>query len=207
MLAYRHAVREAAKRLAAVAHKSVIALRQKRVEHEPAMTDRFLGAAEVLFEEEFEIKGICWSAKTLTDRGARSQEREFGADFLGVLNIALPDFSVAKGFLAQAKLLRNGSIGDVQELKDQCEKMLRHTPAAFVFLYSERGMRVLPAVSVLGAAFDPLQVYSRSAQRFFEEHLQSFIGDRSISTATPATLEALRNRYQARITMAVKGGD
>jgi len=149
-------------------------------------------------------KGIRWTAKTLTDRGRASQESRDGADFMGVLNIALPDFAVSKGFLAQAKLIRNGSAGDVAELKDQCEKMLNLSPDSFVFLYDQAAVRVVSALSVVSATADPLQLYSRSAQRFFEEHLQCFIGDRSIQSATPKTLDTLRNRFEARSAIFVQ---
>jgi hypothetical protein len=144
------------------------------------------------------VKGIRWSAKTLTDRGRGSQESQYGADFMGVLNIALPEFTVSKGFLAQAKLIRNDVVGDDIKLRQQCEKMLNLSPDSFVFLYWPTAVRVVPAVSVLGCRVDPVHLYSRSAQRFFEEHLQCFIGDRNIQSPTPMTLDAIRARFVAR---------
>jgi hypothetical protein len=113
---------------------------------------------------------------------------------MGVLNIELPELAVSKGFLAQAKLVRNGSSGDLKELREQCKKMLNLSPDSFVFLYGQSGVRVVPAISVVGSKVDPLQLYSRSAQRFFEEHFECFIGDGNIQSATPATLDALQVR-------------
>jgi hypothetical protein len=84
-------------------------------------------------------KGIQWTVKTLTDRGANTQEPEFGADFAGVLNIDLTDFKVNKGFLAQAKKIEPREYVPPKELRSmvsQCEKVLRYTPDAFLFLYS-----------------------------------------------------------------------
>lgn len=197
MITYYHAVREAAQRIAGAIDLSVEALHEKRAEHEPAMTDRMLGAIEQSLGD-YRAKGIRWSAKTLTDRGKGSQESKYGADFMGVLNISIPEFAVSKGFLAQAKLIRNGSAGNINELKQQCEKMLSLSPASFVFLYGADGVRVVPAISVMGSNVGPLELYSRSAQSFFEEHLKCFIGDRNIDAPTPETLRALRERFNVR---------
>jgi hypothetical protein len=203
MLAYYQAVRGAATRIAGAINHATEAFRQGRIEHEPAMTDRMLGAIEESLSN-FHYKGISWRAKTLTDRGAGSQEAKYGADFMGVLDIALPNFSVTKGFLAQAKLIRNGNSGDLTELKRQCEKMLNLSPDSFVFLYGDNGVRVVPAVSVVGSNLDPLFLYHRSAQRFFEEHLQCFIGDRHISAPTSITLVELHERFHARSAIVVQ---
>ena len=197
MITNYHAVREAAQHIAGAIDRSVDALREGRVEHEPAMTDRMLGAIEESLQG-YALKGIRWSAKTLTDRGPRSQESQHGADFMGVLNIALPEFAVSKGFLAQAKLIRNGSSGDLKELRQQCKKMLDLSPDSFVFLYGQDGVRVVPAISVVGANVDPLLLYSRSAQRFFEEHFECFIGDGNIRSPTSTSQDSSRNRFKVR---------
>lgn len=203
MLAYYQAVRGAATRIASAIDGSVEALRARRVEHEPAVTDRMLGAIEESLRG-FTEKGIRWEAKTLTDRGRGSQESKYGADFMGVLKINLPGFRVSKGFLAQAKLVREGDAGDLDELKRQCEKMLKLSPASFVFLYSSDGVRVVPALSALSSSGSPVELYSRSAQRFFEEHLQCFVGDRSIASAHASTLDELREQFQVRTGFMLK---
>jgi hypothetical protein len=97
MLAYYQAVRGVATRIADAINHTTEALRQGRIEHEPAMTDRMLGAIEESLDN-FQYKGIQWRAKTLTDRGSGSQESKYGADFMGVLDISLPNFTVKKGF-------------------------------------------------------------------------------------------------------------
>ena len=93
MVAIRHyaAIRDAAAQVARSANGTVDALVERRIEQEPAFTDRMLGRIESAMDG-YTSKGIRWSAKTLTDRGRNSQESEFGADFAGVLNIDLPDF-------------------------------------------------------------------------------------------------------------------
>lgn len=203
MFTYYQAVRGAAQHIAAAIDRSVDALRQGRVEQEPAMTDRMIGAIEESLAN-YSHHGIIWYGKTLTDRGSGSQESKYGADFMGVLSISLPKFSVRKGFLAQAKLLRDGPPGDLDQLKTQCEKMLSLSPDSFVFLYSEYGVRVVPAVSVCASDIDPRALYSRSAQRFFEEHLQCFIGDRNINAPSSITLNELRARFAARSALFIE---
>lgn len=203
MLPHYRAVREAGRQIAGAADRAVEALRQGRVEQEPAMTDRLLGAIEESLHGD-NTHGIRWSAKTLTDRGRGAQERRFGADFMGVLNIDLPDYRVAKGFLAQAKLVRNGRSVDRAELERQCERMLNLSPASFVFLYSHSGIAVVPAIAVVASSVDPRELYTRSVGRFFEEHLECFVGDRAIAVAAPSTLESLRERYDARRLISLR---
>lgn len=204
MLTHYHAVRDAARIIAGAIDRSVEALNEGRVEHEPAMTDRMLGMIEESLHGA-EIRGIRWHAKTLTDRASGAQEKTYGADFMGVLNIKLPDYTVSKGFLAQAKLVRRNKVDDLRELKSQCEKMLNFSPASFVFLYSDQGVRVVPAISVVGSNIDPSNLYDRSAQRFFEEHFQCFIGDQEISSPTPNALDGLRLKFEARSALLLMG--
>lgn len=202
MLSHYGAVRAASEQIAKAVESTVGAIREGRVEQEPAMTDRMLGAIEESLRQ-FSTNGIRWTAKTLTDRGRSAQETEFGADFLGVLDIALPDYSVKKGFLAQAKRAGRLNHREMSVLHEQCERMLKFTPDAFVFVYSDVGITVVPALAVLGSSKQLSEHYSRSAERFFESHLECFIGDRAISGPTPATLETLRRQYEARVALRI----
>lgn len=203
MVAIRHyaIIRQAAAHIAQAAAGTVDTLVEGRVEQEPAFTDRMLGRIETAMDG-YATKGVRWTAKTLTDRAPNSQEREFGADFAGVLNINLEDFKVSKGFLAQAKMIEpHVSIParDIGRMVAQCEVMLRHSPDSFLFLYSMEGIFVVPAVSVVGGRFsNPHELYARSLSRFYEEHFECFIGDREISTPTPNMLDGLRERLRAR---------
>lgn len=203
MIVDYRAVRAVATRVEAAIVNVTAAYLGGRVEQEPEFTGRMLGAIEYSLQE-FETNGIVWKAKTLTDRGRGSQESQYGADFVGVLNIELREYTVSKGFLAQAKLLRNGRIDDLHRLRRQCETMLSLSPASFVFLYSGDGVQVIPAISVISAA-DPLRLYARTSRRFFEDHLQCFIGDPAIHSASTANLEELADRYQARMALLIEG--
>ena len=205
MNAYRHAVRGTAKHIADAIAITVESLREGEVEQEPAMTDRMLGAI-VQSLSGYRGKGLRWRAHTLTDRGPGAKERVYGADFMGVLTISLPDFEVSKGFLAQAKLVRPDRRINMGELRDQCEKMLELSPTSFVFLYGPNGVRVVPALAVTSSNEDPDKLYSRSAQRFFEEHFQCFIGDRRISAPNVAILDLLKNGFGARRALLIEAG-
>lgn len=213
--------------------RSVEALREGRVEHEPAMTDRMLGTIEEIVNHASHTRDeanravlpsdsdtgqtvgelpdlnedvrVRWHAKTLTDRGRGSQESIFGADFAGVLDIQLDDYKVSKGFLAQAKLIRAGGRINRKDLVKQCEQMLGLSPASYVFLYSKRGVRVVPAVAIVGASGYHNDCYDRSAKRFFEEHLACFIGDGALNVAGPEGLESLRERATARSALLIQG--
>jgi hypothetical protein len=81
--------------------------------------------------------------------------------------------------------------------------MLKLTPESFVFVYSDVGIDVVPALAVLGSSKQPLEHYKRSAERFFESHLECFIGDREIAAPTPETLEGLRRRFEARVALRI----
>ncbi|MEQ9567625.1 MAG: hypothetical protein RLN85_17770, partial [Pseudomonadales bacterium] len=205
VLRHRRAVRAVARRIDSAINLSLNALREGRVEQEPAMTDRMLGAIEQKVQGD--ICGIKWSAKTLTDRGTGSQESEFGADFMGVLQIDLPDYKVSKGFLAQAKMSNRSSKSDLAGVKRQCEKMLKFSPESFVFIYDKNGVRVVPAIGILATEFGMSGLYSRPARRFFEEHLECFIGDRRISCPSPNSLDNLRHEYQARSALLLIGSE
>jgi hypothetical protein len=150
----------------------------------------------------FQSRGIRWTAKTPTDRGRGSQEKRFGADFVGVLSIRLSDYTLGKGFLAQGKLLEPSEHVPEREfrrMQAQCEQMLELASDSFVFLYASQGISVVPAISIAAAEpCNPHDLYSRSVSRFFEEHFESFIGDRRIAAPNIAALEGLRESVRAR---------
>lgn len=197
-------VREAAARVADAANRTTEALNSGRVEQEPAFTDRMIGRIEQAMDG-FQSRGVRWTAKTLTDRGRGAQEHRFGADFLGVLSISLNDYVLSKGFLAQAKLVEPDAVfpeREFQRLRSQCERMLDLSSDAFVFLYASRGVIVVPAISVFAATpCNPHDLYSRSVARFFEEHFESFIGDRRIGAPNIKALEGVHSDVGARRTL------
>jgi hypothetical protein len=200
MTNYRGLVRSVARRISAAADAVVDDFNHELVEQEPQLTDRLLGRVSTSIEG-YRSKGVTWTAKTLTDRGPGAQERQYGADFVGVLDVDLPEFRVTKGFLAQAKLLRNRRIpsGEYDRMLSQCDRMLSLSPESFVFFYSSTGIRIVPANAVLGASgqtalLNPEALYSRKISTFYEDHLECFIGDRRINEPSESMLRELQAR-------------
>ncbi len=191
-------IRAAATRVAEAGNRAARSLADGSVEHEPDLTNRILGGIQEAMNG-YVNKGVRWTAKTLT---ATKQEPEFGADFAGVLDINLKDFRVKKGFLAQAKRIEpSASVrkSDLQRMKSQCELMLQHSPDSFLFLYSIRGVSVVPALSVVSGTFkNPHELYARNLKRFYEDHFECFIGDKAISKSNAAMLDSLRQQYRLR---------
>ena len=202
-------IRESAAHLAAAANATTDALVFARVEQEPAFTDRMLGSIEQAMEG-FEVKGVRWTAKTLTDRGRKSQEKTFGADFVGVLTINLQDYAVSKGFLAQAKLIEPDepfSTRDFERMRRQCDDMLTVSPDSYLFVYSLTGITVVPALAVVSATpCNPHELDSRKISRFYEGHFSSFMGDRDIHAPTIRVLEEARARAHSRSLLYLRAG-
>ena len=102
MLKYRRIIRTSARRIAAAANRTVDDFVARQVEHEPEFTSEMLGRMKESMSG-YRVGGVRWTAKVLTSHGANAQEQRFGADFMGVLDLDLPEYKVCKGFLAQAK--------------------------------------------------------------------------------------------------------
>lgn len=201
------------RKVAAAARMSIDDMNSGRAQHEPAVTDRFIAYLQSEVRKS-KRSSFQWSAMTLTDRGPNSQERRYGADFLGSLEINLPSFSVRKGFLAQAKRVEPGqsfSKPELNMLVSQCNDMLQLSAASYVFLYSViDGFSVVPALAIVAAqrttSFNPHELTNKPIQKFFSEHFECFIGDRSLSIANINTLDALFEKYQARTAIHIKVG-
>jgi hypothetical protein len=179
---------------------------EQRILQEDDLTSRLLGVIEREFNGR-KIKGIVWHARRLTSNVKGSEEARFEADFVGVLDIQINGYNVQKGFLAQAKLVRDSwprRHEEWERLIKQCRHMLNLSPHAFVFFYSREGIYVVPAIACLGidegGSFDFWEVtnavYSKRIGTFFEEHLKSFIGDPQIRGTKKEELQALMMKYE-----------
>lgn len=198
------------RKVATAARQAIDDMSNGRAQQEPAITDRFIAylQAEARKSNRSQFQ---WSAMTLTDRGRNSQERKYGADFLGSLEINLPNFSVRKGFLAQAKKIEPGeSYGQSEftRLSEQCMDMLQLSSASYVFLYSViDGFSVVPAISILAAKpCNPHELTSKPIQNFFTEHFECFIGDQALSMANVNTLDMLYEKYRTRTGIHIRVG-
>ena len=163
---------------------------------EVSMTDRLLGAICSALDGRH-IGNLKWRARTLKAASGRGAEEErHGADVLGVLEVILPDYSVTKGFLWQAKIIEPGEAlpnKQWERFQKQCRKMLKRTDHAFAVIYSRiDGVRIIPAQQIL--EIDRNQVYelgSRSLHGFFKGHVKCEIGDRKLNSPTIETLDRL----------------
>lgn len=188
------------RRISAAARLAMEDMTAGRVKQEPAVTDRLIAYIQ---REIRQARGFNWTAMTLTDRGKGSQEKKYGADFVGSLEINLDGFYICKGFLAQAKKVEPNdtfSCAEYDKLSSQCHDMLSLSSDSFVFLYSAvDGFLVLPALSVIGSRHcNPHELTTKQIQKFFVEHFECFIGDTRISLAHVTTLEKLYEEYRAR---------
>src|SRR2546428_6571347 len=98
----RRIVQESARRVARAATRTVRDYVAHEVEEETDFTAEMLGRMKESMQG-YHTRGVRWTAKILTSHRPASQETTFGADFIGVVSFDLPDYKVAKGFLAQAK--------------------------------------------------------------------------------------------------------
>lgn len=140
----------------------------------------------------------------------RKPRKRIWCYFLAALELSLDGYQVAKGFLAQSKLVepsQNFGSNEVKRLKGRCEKILSYSSASFVFLYSQQsGIVVVPAIEVIAARdCNPHDLISRSMKNFYKEHFECFIGDQEIRSANSRALEELRNRYEARKLLVLSG--
>jgi hypothetical protein len=148
---------------------------------------------------------LVWQALTLR-AGSRSaaHEKRHGADLLGVLSINTPGYKVSKGFLAQAKRAEPGepfSSAEWERLQEQCETMLQVTPDAFALIFSKkRGARMVSAAAIAAySGRDVFNLYDMDLRRFFELHIQSFIGDRRLNKPEIEVLDRLRSQVPSDI--------
>lgn len=229
MLKSYRIIREAAERIAIAAEGTVPELRDGRLDRGPAFTERMLGRIAYAMDGH-EHKGIVWRARTVTtgaeggssgpaagagegdlaggDDGGASSRLDRDADFLGVVDVSLPGYRITKGFLARGRLIASGepvSTSDFEELKEGCERMLSRSPASFLFLYSREGVHVVPALAVVSSSpMNPHRLYPRIVERFYEEHLSCFFGDRRIAPPDIASLKAACGDLGARHALGLE---
>ena len=79
-----------------------------RIPDEPSITNRFLQQLETTINRSEQVQGVQFRARTLSSLGPNAEEAEVGADFVAVIDVQLPGFSMQKGFLCQAKNVGSG---------------------------------------------------------------------------------------------------
>jgi len=211
MLKDRRIVRAAGAAIEAAVRVVLAEFLDETVEQEPdfssALAARIRDAGRTV-----KPMGINLGIKVFRSAGPGTEEKRFGADFGGSLRIDLPDYHVRKGFLAQAKLVRRGDMapGEVKRLKEQCDKMLKLTDAAFVFLYKRNGVFVSPAREVLSGDFTRMdQLFSTKLSRFYEQHIECFYGDVELNVPANQLVRLLKGdqhiQVRRRVDVSVEG--
>ena len=155
MIVGRSVVRRFGKLVSKVEDKAISRMKEGRIRSETVVTDTYFAEMENVFDEfgrvdDSNVRFEAWWIRP------KPEEKKFGADFCGVLNVRSPEFEHRKGFLCQAKMNGNGiskvspflglfpvHVADdvhAKELKSQAGKMLAVTPDSFVIVYAETGL-------------------------------------------------------------------
>jgi hypothetical protein len=128
------------------------------------------------------VGDLKWQGSVMRHRaGVANEEGKTGADIAIFFELDTPSHKFKKGLLVQAKRSEPDvllSKTEIQNLREQCDKMLKITPSSFVFNYSRRGLRSAPASKISGCTNRNL--YGEcdwTAYRFFLEFFRSPIGD------------------------------
>lgn len=142
-----------------------------------------------------QIGGLSWSSAILRNgKGRAGEEKRIGADILLHVSIDTPTEKYSKGVLIQAKKAEpNQSVskGVMEELSEQCSKMLNHTSSAFVITYSTKGFRTGSATRFTGTQNrDIYRVCTWTTYRFFLELFRCPIGDPRINSGRVKELPA-----------------
>jgi hypothetical protein len=163
------------------------------VKHEDDLTGDLVGMLEHRINH-LRIGNVRWDSAILTHRRS-GEEGEYGADMLIHVSLNTPRFKYSKGVLVQAKRIgpkQRLTVAGRDELVEQCEKMLKYTPDAFVMAFDPRGLRAASATKIAGSSERTL--YDQcdwTAYRFFLELFRCPIGDPRITSAKVDELEPL----------------
>lgn len=137
------------------------------------------------------IGAVKFGVHVLKNRSQGSEESRVGADLAGIIRLTVGNTTVSKTFLAQAKVGKFRNAADRyptvrnSNLLSQCKKMLAQSSDSFVFIYTERGIFIVPALSVHLVNKNTLNLrehycYERFGL-FYREFFRCFIGDHKIS--------------------------
>jgi hypothetical protein len=164
-------------------------------------------------------------ARTFRDRGPNAPENEFGADFVSIFDVNISGYKLSKGFLVQAKSSEKEGVrminqgdnryplvqirGSAERLKSQCENMLKVSQASFIFIYDQRGTRVVPATTIVSIENDQAWhgVYSKSFRDFYREHLMCFIGDLKLDAFDDESLRLRKAEAEAKSALLIQVRD
>lgn len=113
-----------------------------------------------------------------------------GGDLGIIFQVALPGYSQATALIGKSvyapALGRGGTEGDGTELRARLQDRVETTPAVYLLLVEDAGVRVMAGQAV-GGIEDPLtraaltdSLYAKSLGRFAQEFAEGFLGDPSL---------------------------
>jgi len=150
------------------------------------------------------------------DSNRNSPETITGGDLIISSYIQTKDGTWGSGLIAQAKSQEQYTTPPISSLKDDCQKMLCHTPSSFVVIYYPDRFRFHPASSILnldesrysghGASnlfFKPNQ---RETENFLKPFFSGFSGDPWIAKNIESLLDPVNKPISHR-GMASDGGE
>lgn len=180
----------------------------RSVHDEDDFTSRMADRIERSVDGAF-VGGMTWRVEThkLPWRGAKSEESRFGADLGLILRMSGRGFDVSKGYLIQAKMLpafsldilNNTPVAKNDRVFDQCRKMLGVTQEAYVWFYSEAGISILRAGSMVDT--DPSRIpemYRQSLHGFMTRAFMSWSGDYRLGDLSKKSLEMMTEEFRVK---------
>ena len=181
------------------------------------MTMHFFDRIKSNLDKEI-INGVKFEIYTFS----KKEESKVGADILGLLEVSRGDSVLRKGYLAQSKVgltkKRNKNSKQIHcslnsHLKSQVDNMLKISAASYVFIYSEKGVSVTPALEVQqskSTEINSKDFYQRSFSAFYEEFFKCFDGDGQLALPTNSPqdiVEFAKNSDLATHTLLVRASD
>lgn len=139
------------------------------------------------------IGGLTWTSSVVRHRrGIAAEEATIGADMVICVRLDTSTEKYAKGVLVQAKRVGPGAVlskSQLNNLKEQCNRMLTISPSSFVFDYSPYGMRVGAASRIAGTAeVDMSAICGWTPYRFFLELFRCPVGDPRLKSSLVSDL-------------------
>lgn len=160
--------------------------RDGNVTDEDDITGILVGRLDAAFDDL--NSSVKWSSSILRHRkGIAAEEKAAGADLIIHVAINTPALTYSKGVLIQAKRVEDGELmpkAQHNDLIKQCKKMLKISPASFVFDYTKGSMRCASATKIVGSPSRALHASCNlTSFRFFLELFRCTTGDPNINSA------------------------
>jgi hypothetical protein len=187
-MTFEEMTREAAKLADRAATRTMRDMTLRHAWDEDDVTGVFVGSLHTEFDNST-LAGVQIRASILRHRrGVAAEEGRVGADLLIHVSMNTSTQTYSKGVLVQAKKSKPTDYWSQRwrdDLVTQCNRMLDITPSAFVFNYSETGIRCGAATRVAGAIGPAGLRYlcGWTSYRFFLELFRCPIGDPRITSA------------------------